>query len=459
MGGWIVFTTIFTKNFLALNQQRTKLLYLMYLLTGIGIFTMFANFIAGYAFSVRNGAASVGLTAFSIIIVSVWAFFKKIKAARFFLLAWLLFLLGVLMIVLVRFGLFPYNFFTNRGVEMGAVLQVLLLSFALGDKFKLILAENQLMQRKAFEIEKAAKENLEEKVKERTQSLQEAIEEINQTNEELTTTLEIVQNQKIEIEKKNTDLTAGITYAKRIQQAFLPSQRSIKQQIPELFIFFKPRDIVSGDFYWYKDTGRGASFFAIADCTGHGVPGALMSMIGVNLLSEIISIHGVDSPKEVLRALHLGVIAALHQQESQNRDGMVISLFKIDFANRMVVFSGAKHGLLMVKTEEDWQYVKGDRISVGDIADKKEGEVEFTEHTFSADAESKFYSYSDGFPDQFGGSDNKKFKYDRLNKLLAQNAHLPFEEQAQELDRTLKDWLYLGKQQQIDDILVAGFKL
>jgi serine phosphatase RsbU (regulator of sigma subunit) len=184
-----------------------------------------------------------------------------------------------------------------------------------------------------------------------------------------------------------------------------------------------------------------------------------MSMIGVNLSSEIISIHGVDSPKEVLRALHLGVIAALHQQESQNRDGMVISLFKIDFANRMVVFSGAKHGLLMVKTEEDWQYVKGDRISVGDIADKKEGEVEFTEHTFSADAESKFYSYSDGFPDQFGGSDNKKFKYDRLNKLLAQNAHLPFEEQAQELDRTLKDWLYLGKQQQIDDILVAGFKL
>jgi serine phosphatase RsbU (regulator of sigma subunit) len=459
MGGWIVFTSIFTKNFLGLYRKNSKSVWLMNFLVVIGIFTMISHFLFGYAFSIRSGAASVGFASFVMISVSIWAYFQNVKAARFFLLAWLLLLCGVLMIVFARFGILPFNFFTTHGVEAGSSLEVILLSFALGEKFRLILLENQQIQEKSFKIEREAKESLEMRVRERTQSLQEAMEELNQTNEELTSTLEIVQNQKIEIEKKNTDLTAGITYAKRIQQAFLPPQSSIRSRIPEFLLFFRPRDIVSGDFYWYKEMNENTAFLAVADCTGHGVPGALMSMIGVNLLSEIIAIRGIESPADILTALNFGVIAALHQEESQNRDGMVISLLKIDFAEKKVLFAGAKHGLLVVKSPEDWQFVKGNRLSIGDILEKKTQDIRFDEHLFAADERTFFYTYSDGFPDQFGGVQNKKFKYERLNQLLVANAHLPVNEQKNELEAVLKDWLFLGKQMQIDDILVCGFTL
>jgi serine phosphatase RsbU (regulator of sigma subunit) len=459
MGGWIVFTVIFTNKFLGLSLHKHKIRYLMYFLAAVGVFTMISHFIFGYGFSVRYGAAAVGITALALIVVSFWAYFKKIQAARFFLLAWLLFLCGTLMIVLARFGVLPFNFWTTRGVEIGSIFEVILLSFALGDKFRLILLENKKMQENAFATEREAKENLEIKVKERTQSLQETMEELNQTNEELTSTLEIIQNQKIDIEKKNTDLTAGINYAKRIQQAFLPSRRAIESRLPEFLLFFKPRDIVSGDFYWFKEINSDTCFLALADCTGHGVPGALMSMIGVNLLSEIISIHNIHTPKEILQALHLGVVAALRQEESQNRDGMVISLFKIEFANQKLTFCAAKHGLLYVKSELDWQYVKGDRRSVGDLAEKRGEENQFSEHCFDLSENAVFYTYSDGFPDQFGGRDNKKYKYERLNKFLVAHSACSMKEQEAALADELNEWISTGKQQQIDDILICGFRV
>ncbi|MEM6297889.1 MAG: GAF domain-containing protein [Bacteroidota bacterium] len=265
---------------------------------------------------------------------------------------------------------------------------------------------------------------------------------------------EQIETQKKEIETTSRKLHSSINYAKRIQEAMLPDRQSIKQALPESFILFKPRDMVSGDFFWFAEQDD-KQFVAAVDCTGHGVPGALMSMIGNELLNEVINLRNIHEPSQILRELHYGVRQDLKQRDTQNADGMDMVICVIDKKAKELSFAGAKNPLVYIQNG-DLHYIKGDRFPIGG---KQLGSVRnYTTHKISFHAPTTFYLYSDGYQDQFGGEKGtKKFMAPRFRNLLHNIHFLPMSEQEEILDTTIKKWMRGSRQ--IDDILVMGFAL
>lgn len=266
----------------------------------------------------------------------------------------------------------------------------------------------------------------------------------------------IIEENAKQLAEQNNDITASITYAKRIQEAILPRLDTIEKGVPASFIFFKPRDIVSGDFYWFanlKDlTGEDAIILAAVDCTGHGVPGAFMSMIGNTFLNQIVNENRVFMPDEILNQLHLNIQKALKQENSQNWDGMDMSLVHFNRDKKILYYAGAKNPLCYVK-EGKFEIIKADNFPVGGFY--REGK-RFRRHQLSLSGSEVFYLFSDGFQDQFGGEKNKKFTVTRFYKLLSEIHSLPFYLQKEKLEETLLYWQ--GKEEQIDDVLVIGFR-
>ncbi len=272
-----------------------------------------------------------------------------------------------------------------------------------------------------------------------------------------------IQKQRDHIQRQNENISKSINYAQGIQKALLPTQASLTSYFPDSFIFFRPRDIVSGDYYWFRPISNSKEVFnhdtdkfaiSAIDCTGHGVPGAFLSMIGYNLLDEIVS-KGIHTPGAILRELNNGVRKALRQDETDNRDGMDMALCVVDFKNKLVEFSGAKNPIVYVSEEEIFR-IRGDKESIGGGYGVFEND--FTTHQIVVDKPTWFYLFSDGFIDQFGGADGRKFMIKSFVDMLASISILSGEQQREMLKNTLKDWL--GTQyQQVDDILVVGFKV
>ena len=260
-----------------------------------------------------------------------------------------------------------------------------------------------------------------------------------------------------EIERKNRSITDSIEYARRIQDAMLPIMSANEDQT---FILLKPLDIVSGDFYWFTNVpnpqgNTSLRVITAVDCTGHGVPGAFMSMIGNDLLDNIVIERGITSPHEVLNHLHQGVLKALKQKYTNNHDGMDISLVVIDDTNHKLYFAGANNPLVYIQ-DNQLHIIKGDKFGIGGGIHFMD--IEFQQHCVSfANSPITFYIFSDGFQDQFGGPKNKKFMRNRLYQLLFEIHHLPLTEQKTRLNNTLKNWM--GEEPQVDDILVMGVKI
>jgi len=270
-----------------------------------------------------------------------------------------------------------------------------------------------------------------------------------------------VQNNELEkhnkqIQKQNRQIMASINYGKRIQDAILPSNKLLNHFFSESFVFFRPRDVVSGDFYWFSIQGN-KLFVAAVDCTGHGVPGAFMSLIGNSLLNHIVNERGIYTPSEILDELDKGVNKALSQSKSDNDDhvdGMDITLCMFDKANKEVQLALANHSAFIVQNGEA-QEIEGDDFSIAD--ESKLSDQKFTNHKLSMDKAATLYMFSDGFPDQFGGPKNKKFYSSKLKKLFIENQKLDANTQYEILDRTFTEWK--GDIKQYDDVLVMGFKL
>lgn len=271
-----------------------------------------------------------------------------------------------------------------------------------------------------------------------------------------------IQKQRDQIQKQNENISKSINYAQRIQKALLPPQENLQAIFPESFIFFRPRDVVSGDYYWFRElsTSPGSSqkngkvAVSAIDCTGHGVPGAFLSMIGYNLLDDIVE-RGVHKPGAILRDLNNGIRRALRQDETDNRDGMDMALCVVDFNNKVVEFSGAKNPLVYVANNEVFR-LRGDKESIGGFLGYMERE--FTTHSIKIEGPTWFYQFSDGFIDQFGGPDGRKFMIKNFTDLLAGISILPSGQQRDILKSTFKEWLG-SKYPQVDDILVVGFKV
>lgn len=258
-----------------------------------------------------------------------------------------------------------------------------------------------------------------------------------------------------ELKSSNDKITASISYAQRIQEAILPSPPKMQDALPEHFVFFRPRDLVSGDFYWLHDQRHvdGKIVLAALDCTDHGVPGAFMSMVGHSLLDHIVKEKGITRPDLIMEALDEAVRDALNQEETQNRDGMDAALITWNAQSRCLQFCGAKNPLVYGRKGTVRQ-LKGDRRSIGGPRPKKQ--TPFTCQELAVDDPLTVYLFSDGFQDQFGGEEGKKFKALRLRETLGQMTAYPMAEQAQRLSCIFDQWR--GAFPQIDDVLVLGVR-
>lgn len=262
-------------------------------------------------------------------------------------------------------------------------------------------------------------------------------------------TAEVVA-QKEELAEKNKDITDSIRYAKRIQIAILPP----KSPFPNTFILFKPKDIVSGDFYWFTEVGD-KQYFAAVDCTGHGVPGAFMSIIGHSSLNKIVNQYGVLDPGKILTELNKEVILTLHQEGAVGEvmDGMDLALVAYDTRKNMIEFAGAFNPMYLVRNGELLE-TKADRQAIGRSLDNHG--KEFTTNEVKVQKGDVIYLFSDGYADQFGGDKLKKFKARNMKDLMTAIASKPVDTQKDILDDAIEKWR--GEVQQVDDILVIGRK-
>ena len=256
------------------------------------------------------------------------------------------------------------------------------------------------------------------------------------------------------IKKTNQKIKESINYSRRIQNAIIPMTEEIKKDLKDLFIFYKSKDVVSGDFPWYfkKDN---LIYIAAVDCTGHGVPGAMMSLIGHLLLNDITNGEVDLSPAEILDSLHKKVVSTLQQDKAgtNTSDGMDIALIQIDTDTNQLQFAGAHRPLYYVQQGNLLQ-VKGDRFPIGGMQYK--GKNEYNNHLIQYQKGDSFFVFSDGFTDQFGGEKNSKYGMKRLRNLIQENAMFNMHEMQNIIEEDFKNWM--GKNKQMDDIIFIGFK-
>lgn len=302
-------------------------------------------------------------------------------------------------------------------------------------------AQKSALEQQKLEIERKSKES-----EERKNQIEAQNEAINRKNEALEATFK-------EIERKNKDITASINYAKRIQESLLPTQQQMNEGLKDYFVLFRPRDIVSGDLYWFAYK-HGKIFIAVLDCTGHGVPGAIMSMLGDSYLNQVINLQGITDAEWILNELHQSIGSALNQEETKNQDGMDVALCVIDPRKNTVEYAGAARPLLFVQDGEMKSY-ESCKLPIGGF--QKDRERVFQKYTLKIDKPTCFYIFSDGFQDQFGGPKGRKFSKHRLDDLLLEHHHETMQEQRKILNKTLIDWM--GENRQMDDILVIGFRM
>jgi serine phosphatase RsbU (regulator of sigma subunit) len=259
--------------------------------------------------------------------------------------------------------------------------------------------------------------------------------------------------QEDEIERQRRELTESIKYASYIQNALLSSEATIKKVLPEHFVIFIPRDIVSGDFYWVSKR-KSEVVIAIADCTGHGVPGAFMSILGITLVSEIVNRGSYSSSADILNQLRESVMKSLNQtgEENEQKDGIDMALCIINLETNQLEYSGAFNPIYIIKKNRLLE-IQGDSMPIG-IAALEENS--FTNHMIELGDGDVIYLFSDGFVDQFGGPEGKKFKYQPFRNLLMNIYNLPMYKQKEQVLSAFMRWK--GNLAQLDDVLMFGFR-
>jgi serine phosphatase RsbU (regulator of sigma subunit) len=287
-----------------------------------------------------------------------------------------------------------------------------------------------------------------DELKENEKELERKVEE--RTNE-VVHQKEKLERQKEEVTRLYKDLTDSINYARRIQQTILPPDNMISKMFPESFVFYLPKDIVSGDFYWFKTSGR-KKMFAAVDCTGHGVPGAFMSLVGHNVLNQVTKVF--TKPSQVLNNLNRMASEVLDATDAHHmRDGMDLAFCTLDSDTMELEFAGAYNSVLVIRNHEIIER-KGDKFSIGSF---NYGDRHYTNHVLNLQPGDCIYIFSDGYADQFGGPRNKKFLRKRFRRLLLEIHQESMSKQQDALLNTYEKWR--GVYEQIDDILVIGVQV
>jgi len=259
------------------------------------------------------------------------------------------------------------------------------------------------------------------------------------------------QLQKEQIEEHSEEVRQSIEYAKKIQEAILPPKTFFEENLPNSFVLYRPKDIVAGDFYWMEKIGDKV-LFACADCTGHGVPGAMVSVVCCNALHSAVNEFGMRTPAEILDKTRDLVIETFRRSDREVKDGMDISLCSYDPKTKELIFAGANNGLYLLRGGELTE-TKPDKQPVGNYANAKP----FTDVRIQLEEDDSIYLFTDGFADQFGGEKGKKYKYKPFKKLLSELTSSPIKEHGTMIEKEFNDWR--GDLEQIDDVCIIGVKV
>ena len=365
------------------------------------------------------------------------------------------------------------------GIYIAAILQILIFSIGLARKMRLDEQEKKIAQKRIFDqlkenekLKEKVNRELEQKVQERTREISEQKEEIESQRDEIEAQRDEIEEQRDMVFAQKKEITDSIGYAQRIQAAILPHKTYLDRVILEYFVLYKPRDIVSGDFYWIKEVNSSIIIVA-ADCTGHGVPGAFMSMLGITLLNELLVEGSIDKPGEILGQLRIKVKAMLVQEGTirDQKDGMDMAIAVIDKEKRELQFAGAYNPLYLIRDKERLTgkepgsgtsingagallfELKGDRQPIGTHWE----ETDFTNQVIRLEENDSVYVFSDGYVDQYGGGHRKKFKSWKFKELLLSVQAESMKKQKELLEETFEKWR--GNIEQIDDVCVIGVRV
>ncbi|NPA45571.1 MAG: tetratricopeptide repeat protein [Chlorobi bacterium] len=288
--------------------------------------------------------------------------------------------------------------------------------------------------------------------------------EISQKNEEIQVQKNNIEHLLEEMTEAHESIKKSIDYAGFIQSAMINKTPKLSEIFPESFILYKPKDAVGGDFYWYSKVGNKVVVAAV-DCTGHGVPGAFLTVLGNNLLNQIVTVSKITKPGDILYKMHEGVMSALNQKDSNNKDGMDMALCTVDLEENKLYFAGANNPLVMIQDDE-LRVIKGNKYGIGgfssmifgkylEMLPEKKTEM-YTTHKFDIRKDMSVYLFSDGFQDQMGGKNNRKLKSVRFYELLKLNHKLKASEQKKQLESFFENWK--GDNEQVDDVVIVGIK-
>ncbi len=398
----------------------------------------------------------------SFLVYSIYKAKKKVLGSRWFLLA-NSFLIPTVLVAVIS-NMFVASINLGYILGFGVVIQLLLFSFALGSRFNSIkkqitqkeLEKEQLEKNQILEVQQLVEQkNIElvEQVTNRTAKLQETNEEMSKLIEELDTTNDSLQSTFAELQVQHKKVTDSIYYANNIQEAILPNISRIEEVFSDLFVFFRPRDVVSGDFYWYMPLENDKYLVGAFDCTGHGVPGAFMSLISSQILNEIVLVKKKIMPNEILDSLRKQIYFLLKQNENRNKDGLDACLILIDKKEELIYFSGAKNPLYYVKNNI-LETIKGDNLYIGGEYNEID---KFMLHTIPFyQKDTQFYLSSDGIQDQFGGEKGRKLLRKVFKEYLLKSSDLSAENQHTFWSTFVTEWQKENKQ--TDDMLLIGVR-
>jgi serine phosphatase RsbU (regulator of sigma subunit) len=446
----VIFVVKYAQEFLQLNTwtpilNRTFNVFI-WATASLTILSLIDGPTYKYCFPLINITSLI--STLTILGTILWAIKQNRKVSKLFLTAFIFLIVGAVIFILGNFNLIEPSFFTVQGIKLGSALEVVFLSLTMANKFSEIQQEKEKAQADLLIQMDQANEKLEAQVIERTAEINE---------------------QKDILAEQHDEIIDSINYAKGIQDSILPEDAKIKEHLPNSFVLFRPKDIVSGDFYWmdFKDD---TTYFTAADCTGHGVPGGFVSMVGANGLNRCVNEYDLKKPSDILDRLTLLVQDAFKDR----KDGMDMSICAYQEKSKILQWAGAHNPMFIVsrsepKVSEGTEFksleLDGNEFALHDFKPNKQPvanydySISFSNHEIKMNIGDRIYLLTDGFPDQFGGSKGKKFMTKNLKKLLLENHSKPFNQMHDILNTTIENWMKEADAEQIDDICIFGVEI
>lgn len=439
----VLFLVYFTRSFFQTKEHLKKM---DVVLRWTGYILILTCIVSLLPFKLGNQISIVVVNAFTLLLnilifpTAILTWKKNKQISQIFILAFAFLIFSVIILVLRNMGMIADNFFTKYSFQLGSAAEVILLSFAIVEKFKSFKDQALGSLKEVNQLKESQNETLQIEIEKKTKLLEE--------------------NYK-ESELKSKEIYDSINYAKRIQSGLIPSIEHFQSFFKESFIEFRPKDVLSGDFYWIAktqttpDSGEDNSLivFAVGDCTGHGVPGAMISVLGIKILNASLKNKEINTTSEALNYLdkEVGTTFGKDNDDKQIADGMDIALCALNPNTNELYFSGAKNGVWILRNGEILDY-KGDRDSIGGDLNNSD----FTIQTIQMEKGDKLYIQSDGFVDQFGGERGKKYKSKNLKAFFANMADCDIHEQGERLSTEINTWI--KGHEQVDDISIIGIQ-